>query len=126
MARLRTHLIILPLLALALAASACANHPTVKVCDPCGCRCVGAPILTACGEVPRTPDDSPPPDPTPEDPTPDDQKLEFTPSPDDVIEQMLAKKKIRGLEWEGTNLDQAVTYLSTITGLKISISPKVR
>ncbi len=42
------------------------------------------------------------------------------------IRDVLAKKRLKGLDWEEMNLDQAVAYLRTITGLNFYISPKVR
>lgn len=122
----RIHLLVPLLLALAVATTACANHPTVKVCDPCGCRCVAAPIVTGCGEVPRGPAEPKTDVALMKVPVPDGVKEDFTPTQEEGLEQVLAKKKIRGLEWEETNLDTAITYLRTITGVNFQLSPKVR
>ncbi len=42
------------------------------------------------------------------------------------IYAVLEKKRVKGLDWEEQNLDQVVTYLTTISGLPFQISPKVR
>lgn len=39
---------------------------------------------------------------------------------------MLSKKRVKGLEWEDANLDVALTYLRTITGVAFTVSPKAR
>ena len=52
--------------------------------------------------------------------------LVFTGCDDGEIEKALAAKRVHGLEWEDTNLDQAVAYLRTITGVSFYITPKVR
>ncbi len=40
--------------------------------------------------------------------------------------EIVDKKRVKGLTWEGQNLDQVVDYLRTITGLNYYITPKVR
>jgi type II secretory pathway component GspD/PulD (secretin) len=42
------------------------------------------------------------------------------------ILEIIDKKRVKGLAWEGQNLDQVVEYLRTITGLNFYITPKVR
>ena len=39
---------------------------------------------------------------------------------------VLAKKRIKGLVWKDTTLDQAMAYLQTITGVPFSLSEKAR
>lgn len=39
---------------------------------------------------------------------------------------ILARKRVKGLVWEDTTLDQAASYIRTISGLNVYISPKVR
>ncbi len=52
------------------------------------------------------------------------------PKPPELVEletrQVLAGKRVKGLSWEEVNLDQAVAYLRTITGLNFYVTPKVR
>ena len=50
--------------------------------------------------------------------------------PDDAslaaIMATLESKRVKGLNWEGANLDQVVSYLRTITGLNFFVTPAVR
>jgi len=48
------------------------------------------------------------------------------PPADEQIAAALAGRRIKGLAWHEVSLDQAATYLRTITGTEIVISPKVR
>lgn len=43
-----------------------------------------------------------------------------------LIYDVLRRKRVRGLTWEGTNLDEAVQYVRAITGLNYYITPRVR
>ena len=47
-------------------------------------------------------------------------------TPDAKVRLTLSKKRVKGLSWEEVNLDQAITYLRTISGFNFYISPKVR
>ena len=42
------------------------------------------------------------------------------------LHMLLAKKRIKGLTWEQVNLDTAVSYLATITGVSFYVTPKLR
>jgi len=120
MSRLRTCNLALVLFAAVLAVAACTNRPVVQVCDPCGCRCVAAPLVTACGAIPRPEESasagaaSEPADPT------------KNPRAADIPEWVLSQKRVKGLTWEEVDLGHAVAYLRTLTGLTFFISPKVR
>ena len=120
MPRLRLCGLALILFAAALAVAGCTNRPVVQVCDPCGCRCVAAPLVTACGAIPR-PEESAdagaaakPAGPT------------KNPRAADIPEWVLSQKKVKGLVWQEFDLDRAVAYLRTVTGLAFFITPKVR
>ena len=54
-------------------------------------------------------------------------EIDLTESADVVaIQSILDKKRVQGLTWEEANLDTAVSYLQTITGLNFYVTPKVR
>lgn len=40
--------------------------------------------------------------------------------------KILANKRVKGLVWEDTTLDQAASYIRTISGMNVFITPKVR
>lgn len=114
----------LALVAVLLALAACTNRPLVQVCDPCGCKCVAAPLLVGCGEIPRGDEKSLGEAPAKAEPA--SELPPYEPSADEKVLDILVKKRVKGLHWEETNLDQAVAYLRTITGLSFYVTPKVR
>ena len=44
----------------------------------------------------------------------------------EAVMAVLRKKRVKGLVWEGANLDRAVEYLRVYTGLNFHVTPKVR
>ena len=67
--------------------------------------------------------------------TPSPEVVPVAPDPEDAIPPAdaetelrahLSKKRVKGLKWEDTTLDVALTYLRTITGVSFQVSAEAR
>lgn len=115
----------LALIVALLSLAACTNRRPAQVCAPCGYKGAAPPLPEGRGAIPRedeTPGQAARPDETEVVPA----KIVHEPTPDQIVEDMLVKKMVKGLHWEEVNLDQAIAYLRTITGINFYVTPKVR
>ena len=53
-------------------------------------------------------------------------KPERKKAPSQAAREILARKRIKGLDWEEQNLDQVLGYLRTITGVNFYLAPEAR
>jgi len=105
---------------------ACSNSPLVRVCDPCGCKCVAAPLLTGCGPIPRAVEVPAPPKGAPGANDPSSEEAASAPKPARDAQEVLEGTTIQVFKLESANLDQAIALLRTSVELNFYITPKVR